>query len=141
MMKQSLTHLTIAGLLGGALGCSFAARDAEMYRNDTRALLETKNAEIKQCYDETLKTDPTASGSMAVRFTVQSETGRIVDASIDTARTTAPDALGVCVARAISTLALTPPDANDGQATFVYEFTVGPAPAPAPASPEPPPPG
>ena len=133
MMKQLLTHLTVLASVAGALTCSCAARNAEMYRDDTRKLLEKKNAEIHQCYNEVLKTDPTASGTVVVKFTVQSDTGKIVDAEIDPQRSGAPPALGVCIQQAITALTLDPPDGNDGQATFVYEFTVGPAPAPEPA--------
>jgi hypothetical protein len=140
-MMKSLTQLSIVTLVAGTLGCSFAARNAEMYQNDTRALLETKNAEIRQCYDTALEQDPTASGTVVVTFTVQSETGRIVDVVVDPARTAAPEMLGACVARSLATLQLDPPDQNDGQATYVFEFTVGqPAAAEAPAA-APPPPG
>jgi len=132
-MKQSLMYLTVAALLSGAIGCSFAARNPESYRDDTQALLETKRAEIEQCYDRELETDSTASGTVVVTFTVQSETGKIIDAAIDRQRTSAPDTLGACVTQTIATLRLAPPDQSDGNATFVYEFTVGPSPAAQPA--------
>jgi hypothetical protein len=43
-------------------GCSFAARSPEMYRDDTKAVLETKNNDIRACYDGVLKGAPTAAG-------------------------------------------------------------------------------
>ena len=141
-MKQSLMQLTSLALVAAATACSFAARDAKMYEADTRALLETKSAEIKQCYDAVLNADPNVAGTVVVRFTVAEESGKIVDAAIVPEGTTAPDMLGQCVVQSISMLALQPGDANPGHATFTYEFTALPPPpaGPGPALNQPPPP-
>jgi hypothetical protein len=117
-----------------SMGCSFMARSPEQYRDDTQALLESRQPQIKQCYDTALKTSSTLSGQVAVKFTVQAETGKIMDPAIDPARTTAPEPLGQCVVQSLDGLVLAPPDERDGQATFVYDFTTGGAPT-APGGP------
>ena len=115
------------------MGCSFAVRDAETYRKDTEALLETRSGAIKACYDETLKTDPTAQGRVTVRFTVEKETGNLTAIQVDPAGTTAPETLSQCVTTALGGLVLTPADQQDGLATFTYEFVINPPAAPAAA--------
>ncbi|HET9960476.1 MAG TPA: AgmX/PglI C-terminal domain-containing protein [Polyangiaceae bacterium] len=128
--------IAILGLCAGLAGCSFAARSPEMYRDETAALLETKSAQVKACYDETLKTNKDAQGRVTVRFVVEHETGKLTSVAADPAGTTAPEPLTKCVVDALQGLALSPPDQRDGNATFVYEFTQGQpggAPAPAPA--------
>ena len=137
MMKHSLMPLAVAALLGGTVACSFAARGPKMYEEDTRKLLETKQADIQQCYDQVLEADSTASGTVVVTFTVQAETGKIVNPAVDPQRTSAPEPVGACVTQAIDGLVLEPPDQNDGNATFAYEFKIGPAPAPAQPAPAP----
>jgi hypothetical protein len=118
----------IASTLGvlcaiGLGGCSFHARDADSYRKETRALLETKNTEIKNCYDTELVKDPKLSGTVVVKFTVAKETGKISNAKLSK-KGDAPESLGQCVVKAIEGLALDPPDARDGDATFSWEFAV-----------------
>jgi hypothetical protein len=121
MMKRTTTLCLF--VFAACAGCSFTARAPEQYRDDTRALLETRQAQIKQCYDDALKQDAKLAGQVTVQFTVQSETGKIMNPKVDPAHTTAPDSLGQCVVSALDGLALAPPDARDGQATFVYQFT------------------
>ena len=58
-----------------ALGCSAIARSPEQYRDDTHALLETRNAQIKQCYDDALKTDASLSGQVTVTQAENSDVG------------------------------------------------------------------
>jgi outer membrane biosynthesis protein TonB len=118
-MKTLLT-LTLLGVTLAATGC--AARSAEMYRDETRKLLETKQGAIQACYDEALKASPTAIGKVVVRFTVKSDTGVISDAKVLKKQSTASDALGACVVKAIEGLKLDPPDERDGDATFSWEF-------------------
>ena len=60
---------------------------------------------------------------MVVKFTVKKEKGKIVNAKIDPS-SDAPEGLGQCVVKAIDGLALEPPDARDGDATFRWEFQV-----------------
>jgi hypothetical protein len=108
----------------GAIGCAgnLAERDANKYRDDSRALLASKAPAVKSCYDGALKTDAKVSGTVVVSFKVQPETGRIVEARLDDQKTTAPDPLGRCVLQAMQNLKLDPPDTNEGQATFAWEF-------------------
>jgi hypothetical protein len=114
----TLTLLTCA--FAGA--CSFHARDSESYRKATRELLETRNPDIKSCYDVELQRDPKAQGTVVVKFVVQKETGKIVSPKVDEVASSAPTTLGQCVVRAIDGLALQPPDKRDGDATFRWEF-------------------
>jgi hypothetical protein len=99
------------------------ARSAEDYEKDTAALLQTKSPEIKQCYDMLLQSNKDATGSVAVRFTVERKTGSIVDAALEPSATTAPPELSECVLSAVKPLTLNPPDQRDGIAMFVWEFT------------------
>jgi hypothetical protein len=112
-------------LIGFALaaitGCSGAIRTAQPYRDDVAKVLEGRNGDVKACYDNVLKTDKTAAGTVTVHFAVEMKTGVFKDVKAD-----GPPALSACVSNALSGLVLTPGDANNGDATFVYEFTVGP---------------
>jgi hypothetical protein len=131
MMRLIVTHC-LPALLLGATACQFHARGPEDYEAETRALLETKNAELKSCYDQVLSQDKMAQGRVGVRFSVEPETGNIVNATVDPALTTAPEPLHQCVLNALNGLQLVPPDAREGQATFVFDFqAAGAAPAPA----------
>lgn len=105
-----------------AVGCSGTARGLEAYRTDTQHLLETRNAQLASCYDAALKADSKAAGTVAITFVVQKKTGQIANAAIDPAKTTAPQAVGVCVLQAVQGLVLAPADRNEGHATFVYDF-------------------
>lgn len=107
-----------------AAGCQFHARGPEDYRDATRAVIETRSTQIKSCYDEVLKQDKAASGTVVVHFTVMEETGAITGAEV-TPESTAPPALGQCVVNALDGLALDPPDARQGDATFSWEFKQG----------------
>lgn len=104
------------------VGCSFAARSPEMYRDDTQKVLESKNNDIRACYDAILKGAPGVGGKVTVKFDVQEETGKIQNVVVDKPSTTAPDTVGECVKKNIEGLAINPPDKRLGQATFVYEF-------------------
>jgi hypothetical protein len=130
-MKTS--SLFVFALLAGVTGCSFAARSPDMYRDDTAALLETRNAQIQSCYDQALKSAPDLQGRVTVRFTVETETGNLSNVAADPAGTTAPEPLTKCVVDSLQGLVLAPPDQRQGNAAFVYDFTPAPPPAPAPA--------
>ena len=43
-----------------AAGCSFMARGPDRYRDDTQAVLDTRGADIKGCYDKILEKDDAA---------------------------------------------------------------------------------
>ena len=124
-INKLLSLSVVAACAAGAMGCSFAKRSPEMYREDTRALLETKGGELKACYDSYLKSDKAAAGSVTVFFVVQKETGKVTKAEVKDAN--APQALQDCVTSSLVGLSLDPPDADDGHATFTYEFQVKPA--------------
>jgi hypothetical protein len=120
-------------LLALAAGCSFHARSPDEYRDATQALLETKSTDIKTCYDEALKGKSDLAGTVTVHFTVEAETGKLSNISADAAKTQAPEVLTQCVVKSLDGLALNPPDANPGDGTFEYHFTVGPTPPAAEA--------
>lgn len=126
-------RLSVLALVAGMAGCSFAARSPEMYAKDTEEVLNTRNAQIKTCYDDALKTNKELQGKVTIKLLVEHETGKVSNVSADPAGTTAPEALTKCVVDSLQGLVLQPPDQRDGDATFVYDFTVGAAPAPAPA--------
>ncbi|MFZ5894282.1 MAG: AgmX/PglI C-terminal domain-containing protein [Myxococcota bacterium] len=126
-------RFSVLALVALAAGCSFAARSPDMYRDDTQALLATKNAQVKSCYDEALKTNKELQGKVTVKLMVEHETGKLTNVAADPAGTTAPEQLTKCVVDSLQGLVLTPPDQRDGDATFVYDFTVGAPDAPAPA--------
>lgn len=118
-MKTALISVLLGAFLGG---CSFAARNETMYQRDTRELLQTRDGDIKACYDGALKTDGKAAGVVVVSFKVESETGHVVNAEVDSARSSAPTSLSDCVVAALEGLTLDPGDARDGDATFTWEF-------------------
>jgi hypothetical protein len=125
----AMSRWLAAGLVATAAACGGTARGLEAYRNDTSALLETRTAQLQRCYGDALKTDAGLSGTVTVQFRVENKTGTITSPSVDHSKSTAPPVLGDCVVKAIDGLTLAPPDRNEGQATFVYEFKPNPAPA------------
>lgn len=129
-MRKSPIHLALLALAVSSVGCSFAARDANMYAQDTQKVLESRNDAIKTCYDQSLKTDTKAAGTVTVKFTVKADTGELSDVKVDAAGTTAPEALSQCVVTSIQGLKLAPPDDQEGLATYTWNFQVGAAPAP-----------
>lgn len=103
------------------LACSFHARSPDQYRDDTRALLETRGGKIKDCYRDALEATTETTGTVTVHFTVEKKTGQLTNIRVDD-QSTAGEPLRECVVKALDGLALTPPDARDGVATFLYEF-------------------
>ena len=101
-------------------GCAGAIRTADPYRDDVAAVLATKNNDVKACYDNALKANKDLNGKVTVHFGVEMKTGTFKDIKTD-----GPAELGTCVSNALNGLVLSPGDANNGDATFVYEFTVG----------------
>lgn len=131
------TNLLIAASLAAVTGCSFAARSPEMYRDETKAVLDKKNDEIRACYDGVLKGTPGAAGKVTVNFDVvadgETDAGKIANVRTEKTGTTAPPAVAECVTKTIAGAGpLSPPDKRKGDAAFVYEFTAPPPPAPAP---------
>jgi len=116
-------HDKVAPFIALALvACSATARGPETYRHETQKALETRSAGVKSCYDKALETDPGINGLVAVRFIVERKTGIFTRVTIDPTKSTATETLVSCVLGAVNGLKLEPPDANEGQATFVYEF-------------------
>ena len=128
MMHHNL-HPLIAACVLAAAACSGTARGLEAYRADTGKLLETRSAQLRTCYDDALRANDKLAGSVTVQFTVEKGTGAITRPTVDPSRSSAPPVLGQCVVKAIDGLVLAPPDRNEGQATFTYEFKPTPAPA------------
>jgi hypothetical protein len=126
MMQPSTTQatlLTATALLVATLG-GCAVRSAEMYRDDTRKLLDTRQTGLQACYDAELQSHPDAAGKVIVRFSVEDDTGKIVDPKIDDLQSTPNRSLRGCVLDALKDLVLDPPDERKGDATFVWEFQI-----------------
>lgn len=130
MKKTALLTASLA--LASLVGCAY--RSPEMYRDDTTKVLETKQNDIRACYDEVLKGTPGAGGTVTVKFEIETENGKIQNVIVDKPSTTAPDAVGECVKKNIEGLAINPPDKRLGQATYVYQFSVPASPGAAPKS-------
>jgi len=54
-LKMTKSFALIGFALAAITGCSVAVRDADHYRDDVNKVLETKNADVKACYDGLLK--------------------------------------------------------------------------------------
>ncbi len=117
-------------------GCVFAARSPEAYRDETGAVLATKNEAIRACYDGVLKTTPGAQGTVSITFEVETQAGKIINVAVDPASSTAPAPVQACVTQNLDGLALTPPDQRRALGRWIYQFA-----APATAGAAPPPPG
>jgi len=115
-----LIGFALLAISAASAGCGGAVRTAEPYRDDVAKVLATKNADVKACYDGLLKGKKDLAGTVTVKFTVEMKTGAFKDIKTD-----GPAELGTCVSSAMTGLVLNPPDINNGDATFVYEFTVG----------------
>lgn len=117
-----LAGLALVAALG-SVGCGGLARPAEVYRDDTAKMLATANEGITNCYNQVLKSNPTASGSVTVRFVVQDETGKLRRIKVDPARSSAPAEVQECVTKYISDLKLEPADSQKGIAMFSWDFS------------------
>ena len=127
-MKTAILTASLAAVF--AMGCSFAARSPEMYRDDTGKELAKKSDDIRACYDGVLKTTPGAAGKVTVHFDVAKDgtdnAGKGTNVTVDKAGTTAPDPVAECVKNGINGVGpLAPPDARLGQGTWSWEFVPG----------------
>ncbi len=122
-LKTGLGALTLC-VAASAMGCTFIARDADTYREDTRSVLEERNAAIKECYDVALTTNEEVKGVTIVNFTVEAKTGKFVSMEVDP-KSTAPKELSDCILNAVEGLQLDPVDQRDGIATFKWKFEIG----------------
>jgi hypothetical protein len=116
-----MTALALAGT-----ACSFIARDEARYERDTSALLDTREDQLRACYDAELRRNPSLVGKLTVIFTVEKKTGEITQLTWDRNRTTVDELLATCVVTALDGLQLAPPDRRDAEATFSYSFRVDP---------------
>lgn len=117
-----LLSLPVVGLACSA--CSFIARDTPTYERDTSALLDTREAQLRSCYDAELARNPSLVGKLTVTFSVEKKTGKITQLAWDKNRTTVNDLLATCVMTALAGLELAEPDRRDADATFSYSFRV-----------------
>ena len=122
--KLALPAVLTASLLAA---CAGTKRSPQAYRADTQQVLATRNDQIKRCYDKVLAADAAATGTVTVRFVVEKKTGAFTKATIDPSASSAKEPLVMCVLEAVNGLALRPPDANEGQASFTYELAPTPA--------------
>ena len=120
-MNRSIKLAIIAPLLL-SVGCTFYARSPEDYRTHTRELLDTRNADVKDCYDVALQTNETVSGNVVVNFTVEKKTGKIMNPTVDDKKSTASAEVASCVVGKIDGLTLSEPDMCDGAATFTWVY-------------------
>jgi uncharacterized protein with FMN-binding domain len=136
MKTALLIAASLVTIVSVSTGCGAAARSPEMYRDDTKAVLDTKSNDIRACYDGVLKATPGVGGRVTVKFDVETEQGKLVNITVDKAGTTAPDAVAQCVTTSINGLGLAPPDARTGNGAYVWEFAApGPGVYSSPATP------
>jgi hypothetical protein len=107
--------------------CSATKRSPQIYRADTQKVLETRMAQMESCYAEALKADAKVGGLVTVKLVVEKKTGKLTNVTIDPAKSAAPEPVRLCVLNSLTGLALAPPDANEGQATFVFELRPKPS--------------
>ena len=117
-MSASRSSLLLLLLL--LSGC--AVRSPQMYREDTRKLLSGKRNVLEACYDAELQTNPKVTGKVIVHFTIERDTGRVLNPQIDDLLSTPNRTLRGCVLDAMRGLVLDPPDERNGDATFTWEF-------------------
>ena len=129
-MMRSMIFVA-AATLAAVAGCSFAARSPEMYRDDTKAILEAKNNDIRACYDGVLASTPGVGGKVTVTFEWETDEGKLQNVAVDKTNTTAPAPVAECVTKNLAGLKISPPDKRLGQGTWAWEFTAPPPPAPA----------
>jgi len=120
---SSSVWLLVAGSLS-ACSMSYFARSPEDYKVATRALLESKQSDFKQCYEGVIASSPDAAGTVAVQFVLEEKTGKIINVS-SLPESTAPEPLRECVVKGLDGLALDPPDQRKGVATMTFDFARG----------------
>ena len=121
-MIHMRAHTLSALLLSCAALGGCAVRSPDMYRDDTRRLLDTRRTILAACYDAELQAHPTANGKVIVRFMVERVSGKVVHPQIDDLLSTPNRTLRGCVLDAWQGLLLAPPDERNGDATFTWEF-------------------
>lgn len=107
--------------------CSFAARSGDIYREDTRRLLDTRTPQLQQCYEAVRESEKSADGQVTAKFIVAADTGAVQGAEIVDSQTSAPPSLQQCVLTSLQGLQLIPGDQREGQATFTWNFSAAAA--------------
>jgi len=125
--------LSLMAVAVGSNGC--AVRSDNIYAQDVETVLESRGDQVSQCWGGVMKTNPEASGQVAIRLRVEEDSGQIVNPEIVADQTTAPPELQQCVLQSLGGLALQPGDNRPGVGVYVWNFTPGVAPAAAPAAP------
>lgn len=115
MIQLSICVLAVAA-------CGGTQRSTAQYRADTQQLLTSRTSQVEACYARALATDAAAGGTVTVKFTVEKGTGKLAQATVDPARSTAPEPVVLCVLESLAGLVLQPADRHDGKATFAYEL-------------------
>jgi hypothetical protein len=123
-MKQVLGLCIFSASALSACSFEYHARSPEDYSRATRALLESRESDFRQCYQGVLATTPNAAGSVTVQFEVEEKTGKIVTPK-SLPESTAPEPLRECVVNGLAGLALQPPDQRKGVATMTFDFGRG----------------
>ena len=111
MTNRLIKTIALAGITLGLSAC--IARGPDDYRQVTRSLVDTKQAEIEGCFGG-------QQGSVVVNFTVEKKTGAISNATIDEGKSDAPAEVAECVIAKIDGLAIERPDMRDGAANFTW---------------------
>jgi hypothetical protein len=91
------------------------ARGPDDYRAVTRSLVDTKKADIEDCFGG-------QKGKVVINFTVEKKTGKIMNPVVDEKASTASAEVGTCVATKIDGLGIEQPDMRDGAATFTWNY-------------------
>jgi hypothetical protein len=108
---RPLTIAVIALIAGGCI-----ARGPDDYRTVTRGLIDTRQAEIGNCFVG-------HRGKVVINFTVEKKTGKISNPVLDEQQSTAPAEVGACVVTTIDGLGIEQPDMRDGAATFTWQVS------------------
>lgn len=114
-MKTNMLIRTIlcTGLALATTAC--IARGPDDYRKVTRSLVDTKKAQIEDCFSG-------QKGKVVVNFTVEKKSGKITNATLDDKKSTTSAEVGSCVVGKIDGLTLKEPDMRDGAATFTWVY-------------------
>ncbi len=111
----SRTIRTLACLALALATTACIARGPDDYRAVTRSLVDTKKAEIEECFGG-------QKGKVVVNFTVEKKTGKIMNPVVDEKASTASPEASTCVASKIDGLGIEQPDMRDGAATFTWNY-------------------
>ena len=115
--------LTAAVALASVTGCAY--RDAKMFSDDVQKAVQPKQPDMRACYEGVLRSNPNASGTVAVAFEIETEEGRFTNVTVDQSKTTAPEPVQECVTKNLQGLAISPPDKKLGQGTMEFTFAPG----------------